>query len=57
LTRNEFYFGRQVTMEEVIELIEAVGREEIRLLAGKMFRPEALTIAALGPVTEEDLGG
>jgi predicted Zn-dependent peptidase len=57
LTRNEFYFGRQVTTEEVIERIEAVSREEIRLLAGKMFRPEALTIAALGPVTEEDLGG
>ena len=55
LARNELYFGRQVTPEEIIEQIEAVGSEQIRMLAGKMFRPEALTVAALGPVSEEDL--
>ncbi|MBN2439370.1 MAG: insulinase family protein [Deltaproteobacteria bacterium] len=55
LAKNEIYFGRQVTLEEIIERIDAVGREEIRELAGRMFRPEALTVAALGPVSEEDL--
>jgi predicted Zn-dependent peptidase len=55
LAKNEIYFGRQVTPEEIIERIDAVGREEIRSLAGRMFRPEALTVAALGPVSEEDL--
>ncbi len=55
LAKNEIYFGKQMTPEEIIERIDAVGREEIRTLAGRMFRPEALTIAALGSVSEEDL--
>ena len=55
LAKNEIYFGGQMTPEEIIERIDAVGREEIRTLAGRMFRPEALTIAALGSVSEEDL--
>jgi len=55
LARNELCFGRQVTPEEIIEQIEAVGSEQIRMLAGKMFRPEALTVAALGPVSAEAL--
>jgi predicted Zn-dependent peptidase len=55
LAKNEIYFGRQMTPEEIIEKIDAVEREEIRSLAGRMFRPEALTVAAIGPVSEEDL--
>ena len=55
LARNEISFGRQMTPEEIIERIDAVEREEIRSLAGRMFRPEAMTVAALGPVSEEDL--
>jgi predicted Zn-dependent peptidase len=55
LAKNEVYFGRQMTPEEIIERIDAVGREEIRSLAGRMFRPGALTVAAIGPVSEEDL--
>ncbi|MCE5262034.1 MAG: insulinase family protein [Deltaproteobacteria bacterium] len=55
LAKNEIYFGRQMTPEEIIKRIDAVGREEIRELAARMFRPEALTVAAIGPVSEEDL--
>jgi predicted Zn-dependent peptidase len=55
LAKNEIYFGRQMAPEEIIERIDAVSREEIRDLAGRMFRPGALTIAAIGPVSEEDL--
>jgi predicted Zn-dependent peptidase len=55
LARNEIYFGRQVTPEEVIARIDAVDREEIRSLAARMFRSDALTVAAIGPVSEDDL--
>ncbi|MCX5821861.1 MAG: pitrilysin family protein [Deltaproteobacteria bacterium] len=55
LAKNEIYFGRQMTPEEIIERIDAVEREQIRSLAGRMFRPEALTVAAIGPVSDEDL--
>ena len=55
LARNEINFGRYMTPEEIIGRIDAVEREEIRSLAGRMFRPEAMAIAALGPVSEEDV--
>ena len=55
LAKNEIYFGRQMTPEEIVGRIDAVGREEIRSLAGRMFQPIAMTIAALGPVSEDDL--
>jgi predicted Zn-dependent peptidase len=55
LARNEIYFGRRVTPEEVVSFIDAVQREEIRSLAGRIFRPDALAVAALGPVSAEEL--
>jgi predicted Zn-dependent peptidase len=55
LAKNELAFGRHVPPEEVIERIDAVDREEIRSLAGGLFRPGAMTVAAIGPVSEEDL--
>lgn len=55
LARNEICFGRQVTPEEVIARIDAVDREAIRSLASGMFRSDALTVAAIGPVSEDDL--
>ncbi|MBE0556866.1 MAG: insulinase family protein [Proteobacteria bacterium] len=56
LAKNEISFGRYVPPEEVVEKIDAVGPEEIRSLAGGLFRPGAMTIAAIGPIAEEDLG-
>jgi len=55
LARSEIYFGRHITPEEVVTNIDAVQREEIRSLAGLIFRADALTVAALGPVSEDDL--
>jgi predicted Zn-dependent peptidase len=55
LARNEICFGRQVTPEEVIARIDAVDREAIRSLASGMFRSDALTVAAIGPISEDDL--
>jgi predicted Zn-dependent peptidase len=55
LAKNEISFGRHVPPEEIIEKIDAVGCEEIRSLAKKLFQPGAMTVAAIGPVAEEDL--
>lgn len=55
LAKSEICFGRQRTPEEIVAQIEAVTSEEVRTLANGMFRPEALSIAALGPVQEGDL--
>ncbi len=55
LARNEIYFGRRIPPEEVVALIDGVQREEIRALAGRMFHSASLTVAALGPVSDDDL--
>jgi predicted Zn-dependent peptidase len=55
LAKSEICFGRYVPPEEIIERIDAVDREEIRSLAMGLFRPGAMTVAAIGPVAEEDL--
>ena len=44
-----------VTLANAPGTIDAVGCEEIRSLAARMFRHETLTVAALGPVSEKDL--
>jgi predicted Zn-dependent peptidase len=55
LARNEICFGRQVTPEEVIARIDRVNQNDISSLAARMFRPDTLTVAALGPVSEAAL--
>jgi predicted Zn-dependent peptidase len=55
LARNEMCFGRQVPPEEVIARIDGVEPDEIRSLAARMFGSDGLTVAALGPVSEEAL--
>lgn len=55
LARNELCFGRHVPPEEVLERIDAVDRQSVRTLAGRLFQPETQMVAAIGPVSEEDL--
>lgn len=55
LARNEICFGRQVTPEEVMARIDAVEREAVLSLAARMFGAGTLSVAAIGPVSEEDI--
>jgi len=48
LARQELYFGRFYSTEEVTRSIESVSREEIQQLARDLFRPEKISIAVLG---------
>jgi len=52
LARQELYFGRFYSTDEVTRSIEAVTREEIQQLARELFRPEKISLALLG-----NLGG
>lgn len=50
LARNEITFGRQIPVEEVLRRIDGISEEDIRRVAGRMFRPETLSMAVLGRV-------
>jgi predicted Zn-dependent peptidase len=47
LARQQIHFGRQFTVEEILEGIEAVGADDVQALAGRMFD---------GPVAASVLG-
>jgi predicted Zn-dependent peptidase len=41
-----------LTVEEVMQKIDAVGQDELRVLAGELFAPERLAAAAIGPAED-----
>ena len=52
LARQESYFGRTFTMDEINESIEQVTAQQIRELAGEWFQPERIALAALGDLQQ-----
>ena len=50
LAQNEFYFGRNVSLDEVMSHIEAVTPAQIHELAELLFKPDRLSLTLLGPV-------
>jgi len=55
LAKNEIIFGKDIPAEEVIAGIDAVTAEEIRALAGEIFNPNEIGLAAIGRISENDL--
>jgi len=48
LARQELYFGRHYSTDEIIKSIDALTREEIRDLARELLKPEKIGAAVLG---------
>ena len=48
LARQEYYFGRQFSADEIIEQIDAVTLEDIRRAAETIVDPESLSLTLLG---------
>ncbi len=52
LARSELYYGRQITLDEIIQRIDAVTPDAVRQMAAGIFVPEKLAMAAIGPFKE-----
>jgi predicted Zn-dependent peptidase len=52
LARGEYYFGRYLSIEEIIDTLEAVTRDEIVSLAEQTLSPGPFSMVALGPLDE-----
>jgi predicted Zn-dependent peptidase len=48
IARNEIYFGKPITTDEICQGIRSVTRNEVVELAEALFRPETLTLSLLG---------
>jgi predicted Zn-dependent peptidase len=60
LARQELYFDHFLSLDEMLECIEAVKREEVQVIAEEFFRTENIAVAVLGrigdlEVTREEL--
>ena len=50
LARQELYFGRFYSLDEILASIETVTREEVQSLAHNFFRPDQIAVTVLGPL-------
>ncbi len=55
LARNEYSFGRQYTIEEVVADLEQVKPDGIQALGQRFFADHSLCLAAIGPLSQEEL--
>jgi predicted Zn-dependent peptidase len=53
IARNELYFGKSITTDEICQRIRSVTRDEIIELARALFRPEAMAVSLLGDFKED----
>jgi len=53
--RNEIYFGREVSVEEISQGVRSVSRAEVVELASALFRPEGMALTLLGDVEKKNL--
>ncbi len=49
LARSEQYFGRQITLDEIIADVDAVQSEDVHRVAAELFDPGRVTLAGIGP--------
>jgi len=49
LARSEQYFGRQLTLDEIIADVDAVRGEDVRRVAEELFVPDRVTLTLIGP--------
>lgn len=52
IARNEIYFGRTISTEQICEGIRSVARADVVELARSVFRPEAMALTLLGDLKD-----
>jgi predicted Zn-dependent peptidase len=55
IARNEIYFQRDVTLEEIAKAVDAVTNEHVVRVARRIFRPGTLAVTVLGDLKGERL--
>ena len=55
LARQEIFFGRQFTLDEILERIERVNSEDIQRIANDIFHGSNLAVTAIGQIDSLDL--
>lgn len=54
--RSQIYHGRVLDVDEVLEKVEAVSLDDVQMMAQRLFSPEKMALAAIGPAFREEAG-
>ncbi len=54
MAKNEMYYGRQVTIDEILTKLDAVERDDVMRVAELYFRKPCSVLVGLGPVASLD---
>ncbi len=57
IARQEIYFGKYLSMDDIIKGVEKVTREQVQQLAQQLFTPENLSLTILGPLEQGRCAG
>jgi len=55
IARQEIYFGKYLSMDDIIKGVEKVTREQVQQLAQRLFVPENLALTILGPLSKAEV--
>jgi predicted Zn-dependent peptidase len=55
LARQEIYFGKYLSMDDIIKGVEKVTTEQVQRLAGQLFISENIALTVLGPLSKADV--
>lgn len=56
LARQELYFDRFLSLDEMLDMIETVRRDEVQMMAQEFFRTDNIALAMLGRLGEIEVG-
>lgn len=55
LARQEIYYGKYLSVDDIIKGIEKVSQADVHRLAGQLFNTENISLTILGPVSKADV--
>jgi predicted Zn-dependent peptidase len=55
IARQEVYFGKYLSMDDIIKGVEKVTAEQVRGLAEQLFSRDNVALTVLGPLNRADI--
>jgi predicted Zn-dependent peptidase len=57
IARQEIFFGRQFTLDEILDRIDRVSAPDVQRIANDIFRGDGMAVTAIGQLNSLDLDG
>ncbi len=55
IARQEIYFGKYLSIDEIIKGVEKVTKEQVQRLAQQLFSRDSISLTVLGPMSKADV--